>query len=269
MFKSNCGSPILCAFPSKCLYVMVMLLSTIPLVLADDTRADKILVRTLGNASNPLSLVNFTDVKYQYQTGDIEDVNRLFIEGALVPTSRLKIIYDLSYNQTDRSGEDEADFETLGISPVYFGFDGKLSEKWYFRSNFGFDWTYDFGHDDKGIGSGADTIGPRIGFGLANLESEVTAAAVLQHTQSYNGSSDIEATTLSITTVRQFRKAGWISSNVVIIRDWEYNAWRSSFSLQAGYGFGNGKAIYVNGMAGLGRDRLFDVGAGLGLRFNY
>lgn len=33
--------------------------------------------------------------------------------------------------------------------------------------------------------------------------------------------------------------------------------------------FGNGKAIYVNGMAGVGRDRLFDVGAGLGLRFYY
>ena len=269
MFKSNCGSSILCAFPSKCLYVMVMLLSTIPLVLADDTVADKNLVRTLENASNPLSIVNFTDVRYHYQTSDIEDKNRLFIEGALVATSRLKIIYDISYSQTDRSGEDEADFETLAISPVYYGFDGKLSEKWYFRSNFGFDWTYDFGNEDKGIGSGADSIGPRIGFGLTNLESAVTVAAILQHTQSYNGSSDIEASTLSITSIRQFRKAGWISSNVVIIRDWEYNAWRSSLSLQAGYSFDNGKAIYVNGMAGIGRDRLFDVGAGLGLRFYY
>jgi len=269
MSNFNCGFSILCAFSSRCSYVMVMLLSTIPLVFADDTPADKILVRTLENASNPLSIVNYTDVRYQHHTGDIEDVNRLFIEGALVATPRLKIIYDLSYSQTDRSGEDEADFETLGISPVYFGFDGKLSEKWYFRSNFGFDWTYDFGNDDKGIGSGADTIGPRIGIGLANLESEVTAGVILQHTQSYNGNSDIEATTLSITTVRQFRKAGWISSNVVVIRDWEYNAWRSSFSFQAGYGFDNGKAIYVNGMAGIGRDRLFDVGAGLGLRFYY
>lgn len=119
MHKSNCGSFILCAFTSKCLYVMVMLLSTIPLVLADDTRADKILVRTWENASNPLSIVNYTDVRYHYHTSDIEDENRLFIEGTLVATSRLKIIYDLSYSQTDRSGEDEADFETLGISPVY------------------------------------------------------------------------------------------------------------------------------------------------------
>lgn len=98
---------------------MVMLLSTIPLVLADDTRADKILVRTWENASNPLSIVNYTDVRYHYHTSDIEDENRLFIEGTLVAASRLKIIYDLSYSQTDRSGEDEADFETLGISPVY------------------------------------------------------------------------------------------------------------------------------------------------------
>lgn len=248
---------------------MVMLLSTIPLVLADDADADKTLQRKWENASNPLSIVNYTDVRYHYQTGDIEDKNRIFIDGALIATPKLKIKYDLSYSQTNRSGEDEADFEDFSIRPTYFGFDGKLSEKWYFRSAVGFEWTYDFGNDDKGIGTGSDSIGPLIGIGLANLETGYTAAATLQHIRSYNGSSDINASSLSITGVRQFRKAGWISSNIVITRDWEYEAWRSSLSLQAGYSFARGKAIYVDGMAGIGADRLFDVGAGLGLRFYY
>ena len=262
----------------KSLYVIVMLLSTIPRVLADGASADETLKKFWSdkslevaweNASNPLSIVNFTDIRYHYQTGDIEDKNRLFIDGAFVATPRLKIKYDLSYTQSDRSGEDEADFENFSIRPTYFGFDGKLSEKWYFRSAVGFEWTYGFGNDDKGIGVDADQIGPLIGFGLANLETGVTAAAIIQHTRSYNGSSDINVSTLSITGVRQFRKSGWLSSNVVINRDWELDVWRSSLSLQAGYSFDKNKAVYVDGMAGIGPDRLFDVGAGIGLRFYY
>lgn len=253
----------------QCMCIGVLVHLAIPRVLADDTNADKALEITWENASNPLSIVNYTDVRYQYQTGDREDKNRIYIDGALIATPKLKIKYGLSYSQTDRSGEDEADFENLTIRPAYFGFDGNLSEKWYFRSVVGFEWTYDFGNDDKGIGIGSDSIGPLIGVGLANLETGVTAAAILQHTRSYNGSSDINASTLSITGVRQFRKDGWVSSNLVIVRDWEYDAWRPSFSLQAGYNFDKGKAIYIDGMAGVGQDRLFDAGAGIGLRFYY
>ncbi len=51
--------------------------------------------------------------------------------------------------------------------------------------------------------------------------------------------------------------------------DWENDLWPASAEIQVGYNLGPSWAIYAEGLVGVGNDRPFDAGAGLGLRFKY
>ena len=112
------------------------------------------------NASNPLSAVNNVDLRWQYFSADAGDLHDVYIDGAYMVMPDLKLKYELHYNFTDVTGEDENDFEKAVIKPIYFPSQTRLSEDWGVRTAVGFDWIVEFNNEDKGIGTGSDQIAP-------------------------------------------------------------------------------------------------------------
>ncbi len=218
------------------------------------------------NASNPLAAVNNTDIRWQYTEGDLEDKHRLFIDGAYMIKPKLKLKYELHYVETDLTGEDEHDFEKVVIKPIYFPYETKLNDDWGLRAAIGFDLIVEFGNDDKGIGIDADQIGPFGGFAFANLSSGLVLIPLLQQFLSYSGDTDVNQTALRLIALQPFGKGNWFKLDAKIPYDWENEFWVPTAEVQLGHNFGPKWAIFVDGLAGLGGDRLFDAGIGLGLR---
>ncbi len=132
------------------------------------------------NASNPLASVNNVDLRWQYTSSDPGDKHDVFVDGSYMLMPVLKLKYELHYNFTDVTGSDENDFEKVVIKPIYFPSQTKLNEDWGLKTAVGFDWTVEFGNEDKGIGVGADTIAPFGGFAFAHLPSGLTLIPLVQ-----------------------------------------------------------------------------------------
>jgi len=73
------------------------------------------------NASNPLAIVNNTDVRFQYFDLDGPDRYDFWVaDGAYMLTPKLKFKYELHYWDTDVTGSSESEWESLHIKPLYF-----------------------------------------------------------------------------------------------------------------------------------------------------
>jgi hypothetical protein len=117
------------------------------------------------NASNPLAAVSNTDLRWQYLdlTNGRGHVNDFFIDGAFMVHPKLKIKYELHHWETDVTGSSENDWESMLLKGIYFPTEGILGSGIKYRVAFGLDLIWDFGNQDKGIGTGADQIGPVCG----------------------------------------------------------------------------------------------------------
>ncbi len=221
------------------------------------------------NASNPRAAVNNVDLRWQYTSSDVRDRHDVFVDGAYMLLPVLKLKFELHYNFTDVTGSDENDFEKVVIKPIWFPFEKKLNENWGLRAAVGFDWTVEFGNEDKGIGVGADTIAPFVGSAFAHLPSGLVLIPLLQHFVSYNGDTDVSQTAARLIALKPFGKGYWAKLDAKIPYDWENEGWPINAEIQVGYNFGPSWAIYADGLVGIGSDRPYDAGAGLGLRFKF
>jgi hypothetical protein len=221
------------------------------------------------NASNPLAAVSNVDIRWQFTSADAGDRHNVFVDGAYMVHPKLKLKYELHYNFTDVTGSDENDFEKVVIKPIYFPFESKLSEDWGLRAAVGFDWTVEFGNEDKGIGVGADTIAPFFGFAFAHNPSGLTLIPLLQQFVSYDGDTDVNQTSARLIAIKPFGEGYWVKLDAKIPYDWENEQWPVNAEIQVGYNFGPSWAIYADGLVGIGSDRPYDAGAGLGLRYKF
>ncbi len=89
-----------------------------------------------------------------------------------------------------------------------------------------------------------------------------------QHFFSYNG-PDVSTTGLRLIAIKPFDGGYWAKLDAIAPYDWENKVWRSTVNLQFGYNLGPTWAIYADGFVGIGHDRPYDFGAGVGLRFKY
>lgn len=105
------------------------------------------------NASNPLAAVDNTDLRWQYFDLDQGSRQDYYIDGAKMLSPKLKLKYELHYWNTDVTGQDEKDWESLHLKAIYFPMEGKWREH-PFRLAVGLEWIKDFGDVDKGIGTG-------------------------------------------------------------------------------------------------------------------
>ena len=221
------------------------------------------------NASNPLAAVNNTDLKWQGFSSDAGRRNAYFIDGAYMIKPTIKLKYELHYNENDFTGSSQSGLEKLVIKPLFFFGAKPINETWAVKFAVGFDWILDLGDTDKAIGAGADQIAPLGGAGFTHIPSGLVLIPLAQHFMSYNGSTDISTTAVRLIALKPFGPKYWAKGDFKIPYDWENDHWLSTAEIQVGYNIDEGKAVYVDALAGLGRDRPYDGGIGIGLRFKY
>lgn len=217
------------------------------------------------NASNPLAAVDNTDLRWQYFDLDSGSRQDFFLDGAKMLSPKLKLKYELHYWDTDVTGRDENDWESLRLKFIYFARDGKWGDHPY-RLAVGLEWIKDLGDRDKGIGSGADQIAPLAGIALKY--GDTMLIPLVQHFQSYNG-EDVSQTAFRLIGMKPLAGQAWAKLDLKVPYDWENDEVPASVELQLGKSFSPSFGAYIDGLAGIGSDRPYDLGVGIGVRFNY
>ncbi len=235
---------------------------TCSLTLADDN------VTAGENPSNPLSKGRNTDLRAQYfDLGDGADRSTYNLEGSLMLHSQLKIKYEARYWSTDVTGEREHGMEATSLKAIYFAKDGRRGN-WGLRGAIGLEWIYDFDNGDKGIGGGSNFLSPFIGIALSH-SSGLTLIPLIQHFSEYSGNK-ANATAFRLIGMKPLDGGYWLKLDAKVPVDWENdNAIPANVELQLGKMFSPGLGAYVDGFAGVGSDRPYDWGLGLGLRYVY
>lgn len=220
------------------------------------------------NASNPLAAVNNTDLRIRvYELTNDQDRTYYTIKGAYMVAPKLKMTYELHYWDTDVTGQDESDFESLHLKAIYFPKQGMLNT-WKYRMAVGLEWIEDFGNEDKGIGSGSDQIAPLAGIALMHGGGLILIPLV-QHFVEYDG-PDVNQTAFRLIAIQKLPNEFWGKLDAKVPVDWENdNAIPASAEVQIGKTFTPGFGAYVDGLFGIGGDRTYDWGVGVGVRFNY
>ena len=221
------------------------------------------------NASNPLAAVSSTDLRWLYLdlSGDGLRLNDYFVDGAFMVNPKLKVKYELHYWDTNISGSSEQGLESALVKMIYFPRDGIFSGGTKYRVAVGVDYIHDLGDTEKGIGFGANQIGPFAGIALS-LKSGMSVIPLLQHYTSISG-TDINLTALRVIALQSFNNTWWLKADAKLPYDWENETVPATAEFQLGNNLSDSKAFYVEGLIGLGSDRPYDWGVGLGLRFKY
>ena len=221
------------------------------------------------NASNPLASVTNTDLRFKYLdlTDDLGRVNDLFVDGAFMVNPKLKIKYELHYWETNVTGSSQSGFEEAILKTIYFPKQGLLDNGIKYKVAIGLDLIVDFGNDDKGIGLGAHQVGPFVGIALA-LPSRMTVIPLVQQFLSVSG-EDVNITAARVIALQPLAKQRWLKADVIVPYDWETDTLPAQAELQFGVNVNQQVALYVDGLVGLGHERIFDWGIGVGLRIKY
>ena len=221
------------------------------------------------NASNPLAAVSNTDVRWQYLdlTDDGLRLNNFFVDGSYMLNPKLKLKYELHYWETNLSGSSEQGLESAVVKLIYFPKRGVLSGGTKYSFAAGMDYVHDLGDTEKGIGFGADQVGPFIGIAYS-LNSGMSVIPLLQHYTSING-PEINTTALRVIALQAFNTDWWLKADAKLPYDWENDTVPASAEFQLGKNISSGKALYLDALIGLGSDRTYDWGVGIGLRFMY
>jgi hypothetical protein len=244
------------------------------------------------NASNPLAAVSNTDLRAQYFDLDGPERRDYYVDGASMLTPNLKLKYELHYWDTDVTGSSENDWESLNLKPIYFPetMVGKLGS-WKYKVAIGGELILDAGNEDKGIGSGSDQVAPL--FGLAFVRDNTVLVPIVQHFVEYDGPDvnttsfrliaiqsfennveydgpDVNTTSFRLIAIQSFENNFWGKLDAKVPVDWENdNEIASSIEVQLGKMFTPAFGTYVDGLFGVGGDKPYDWGVGVGVRFNY
>jgi hypothetical protein len=125
----------------------------------------------------------------------------------------------------------------------------------------------DFGNEDKGIGSGSDQIAPLVG--VAMVQENTVLVPLVQHFESYDG-PDVNTTSFRMIVIQSFEDNFWGKLDAKVPVEWENDSEiPATFEVQVGKMFSPSFGTYVDGLFGIGGDKPYDWGVGIGARFNY
>ena len=218
------------------------------------------------NASNPLAAVNNTDLRVQYFDLDGPDKIDYWADGAYMLTPKWKLKYEFHYVDTDVTGSSESDFEEVRIKPIYFPTQGQWGS-WQYKLAVGAELIVEFGNEDKGIGTGSDEIAPLVG--LALVKGDTVLIPLVQHFLSYNG-PDVSTTAFRLIAIQSFPNSYWGKLDAIVPIEWENdNAVPATGEVQLGKMLSPSFGVYVDGLFGIGSDKPYEWGVGVGVRFNY
>jgi hypothetical protein len=217
------------------------------------------------NASNPLASVSNTDLRFEYFELGGSNLGEFWVDGAYMLTPKLKFKYELHYWNTDVTGSSESGFETIHLKPIYFPLLGEWGS-WKYKLAVGAEWIVGFGNEEKGIGTGSDLIAPLVG--LALVKGGTVLIPLLQQFFSYNG-SNVNITALRLIAIQSLPKNYWGKLDFIIPVNWENDTVPATAEVQLGKLFSPSFGIYADGLIGIGVDKPFNWGFGIGVRFNY
>lgn len=219
------------------------------------------------NASNPLAAINNTDLRVQFF--DLENSDRFdyYVDGAYMLTPQLKLKYEIHYWDSDVTGSNENDWESLHLKPIYFpkSWTGDWGT-WKYKWAVGGELIVDAGNQDKGIGSGSDQIAPLVGIALTR--GDTVLVPLVQHFVEYSG-PDVNQTALRLIAIQSLPSDFWGKLDAKVPLDWENETVSAMVEAQIGKMFTPSFGTYVDGLIGIGTDRPYDWGVGVGIRFNY
>ena len=219
------------------------------------------------NASNPLAAVNNTDLRFQYfDLGGESDRTRLWMDAAYMLTPKLKLKYELNYWSTDVTGSRESEFESFHLKPIYFPAQGEWGS-WKWKLAVGLEWVVEFGNEDVGVGTGSDLIGPFAG--LALVKGNTVLIPLVQHFVEYSG-PDVNTTAVRLIAIQTLPNDFWAKLDAIVPVQWANdNAVPATAEVQVGKMLSSSLGVYMDGLFGIGGDRPYEWGVGVGLRFNY
>lgn len=230
------------------------------------------------NASNPLAAVSNTDLRVQYM--DLGDANLqdYWVDGAYMATSKLKLKYEVHYWSSDLTGSRQSGFQSIHFKPIYFPLKGEWGS-WKYTLAVGLEWILEFdapqsgqGCPDNAIyctspGTGSDQIAPFVGLSLVAPKGTVIIP-LLQQFFSYNGST-VSITAARLIAIQSLPKSFWGKLDFIVPFDLENNVTPSTAEIQLGKMFKPSLGVYADAMFGIGGDKPYEWGFGLGVRFNY
>ena len=224
------------------------------------------------NASNPLAAVNSTDIRLQHL--DLVDGAYLidaWLDGAYMLNPKVKLKYELHHWTSDATGTRISNFESFHLKGIWFPTQGELGS-WKYTSAIGLEWIKGWGNDDlvlgsQSIGSSADQLGPFVG--LSMVKGGTVLVPLLQHFFSYDG-PDVKMTSARLIAIQSLPNNFWGKLDLIIPVDWENDkAIPATAEAQLGKMFSSSIGVYADLMVGIGADRPYDWGVGVGVRFNY
>lgn len=219
------------------------------------------------NPSNPLSKGKNTDLRAQhYQLRNDNEQNDYFVDGAFMASDKLKIKYEAHYWDTNVTGRSEQDWESIHLKGIYFPKEGKWGDTPY-RTAVGLEWIKSFDNADLGIGADSDFLSPFVGVAL-QMNENLTLIPLVQHYSEYSG-DDIDFTAARLIGLYKFPAGYWGKLDAKLPYDWNEDEASSVVEIQGGRMFTRSFGLYLEGLAGIGDNRSFNWGAGLGLRFIY
>ena len=233
---------------------------------------------TQENASNPLAAVSNTDIRAQYM--DLGDANLqdYWVDGAYMATPKLKLKYEVHYWSSDLTGSRQSGFQSIHFKPIYFPLQGEWGS-WKYKLAVGAEWILEFNAPQSGQGcpentilctspgTGSDQIAPLVGLSLVAPKGTVLIPLVQQFI-SYNGPK-VNITAMRLIAIQSLPKGFWGKLDAIVPIDWKDDVVPATAEVQLGKMFSSSIGTYVDGMFGVGGDKPYNWGIGLGVRFNY
>ena len=91
---------------------------------------------------------------------------------------------------------------------------------------------------------------------------------LVQHFVEYDG-PDVNQTSIRLIAIQSLPNNFWGKLDAKIPFDWENDAVPATAEVQLGKMFSSSFGVYMDGLIGIGSDRPYDWGVGVGVRFNY
>ena len=96
----------------------------------------------------------------------------------------------------------------------------------------------------------------------------MTVIPLVQQFLSVSG-EDVNITAARVIALQPLPRQRWLKADVIIPYDWETATIPAQAELQFGVNVNQQVALYVDVLVGLGHERIFDWGVGVGLRIKY
>lgn len=238
------------------------------------------------NASNPLAATNNVDLRYQFTGSSDLDTHDLSIDGAHMILPTLKFKYELHYNHLDGNLGSTSEFDRLVLKPIWFPYQAPVGGNWGMKAALGLELLIDLSGNEQSViagggdeqdgfdppggePSGVNQLAPFAGLAFANSDIGLTLVPLVQHYTDIGPGRDVSQTAFRLIAIQPFAESWWLKLDAKAPFDWENEKIPATAELQLGHNLSDRWAAYVDVLAGIGNDRPYDAGVGVGLRLKY